>query len=88
MKEKLGEKKTQELIEKLRGDDKEMLQIIETIREENEDIRKEGRREGRREGKKEGKMEIIKNMLKEKMSLELISKVTGISIKEIKNIDY
>ena len=39
LREKIGEKKTVEIIKKLKGADLEMLQVLETIREENEDIR-------------------------------------------------
>ena len=39
-----------------------------------------------KEGRKEGILETAKNMLKDKLSIETISKYTGLSIKEIKNI--
>lgn len=35
-------------------------------------------------GKMEGKLEVAKNMLSENMSLELIAKITGLSLEEIK----
>lgn len=54
--EKIGEQKTKEIINILKGDEGEMLQILETIREENEELRQEGRREGRQEGKQEEKL--------------------------------
>ena len=50
----------------------------------------EGREEGRAEGKTEGinerNLEIAKNMLKDNIPIESISKYTGLSIDEIKNL--
>ena len=46
----------------------------------------EGYRHGKEDGKAEGKTEIAKNMIKENVNIELISKVTGMSIEEIKNL--
>ena len=50
----------------------------------------EGKKEGRIEGIKEGKIEgiksTVKNMLKEKLDINLISKVTGLSINEINGL--
>jgi len=45
-----------------------------------------GRMEGIEEGKIAGKIEDAKNMLSENMSLELIAKITGLSIEEIKTL--
>ena len=42
--------------------------------------------EGIKEGRKDGILETAKNMLKDKLSIETISKYTGLSIKEIKSI--
>lgn len=42
--------------------------------------------EAREEGKIEGKIEIAKNMLNDGMSVELISKYTGISIEKVEEI--
>ena len=38
------------------------------------------------DGKAEGKNEIAKNMLKENINIELISKVTGLSLEEIEKL--
>jgi len=56
--------------------------------EGKEEGRIEGRIEGRQEGIQEGLHNALKamTMLKEKRPLDLISKVTGVSIQEIKNI--
>jgi len=48
---------------------------------------REGRKEGREEGREESLLTTIKSMLKEKCSFNLISKVTGKSIEEIKDIE-
>ena len=87
LREKIGKEKTEEIIKKLKGADLEMLQVLETIREENEELRQEGRIEGRLEGRKIGKQEeklnIIKEMLKRNMPIDLISEITHSSKKTI-----
>ena len=49
-------------------------------------IREKGRWEGRKEGRKERDKEIVWNMLKEKADISFISKVTGLSEKEIRKL--
>ena len=49
-------------------------------------VRLESKRVDREEGKEENTLDIIKNMLKNNISLELIAKVTGKSIEEIEDI--
>lgn len=46
----------------------------------------EGKIEGKREGKREGQKEIITRMLKEKIDIETISKLTGLTKNEITKI--
>ena len=41
---------------------------------------------GRQEGRQESRQEIILNMLKKNLDIKLISKVTGLSAKEIKKL--
>ena len=41
---------------------------------------------GRKEGKNEEKIAIAKNMLDMGMALELISKATGMSVEELRNL--
>jgi len=41
---------------------------------------------GRKEGIRENQIQIVKNMLSKAMDIKLISELTGLSIKEIKNI--
>ena len=55
----------------------------------NRDYQRErpvGRTEGRKEGRKEGREQIVLNMLKEKADIAFISKVTGLSEKEIRKL--
>lgn len=65
-----------------------MLAVFDMIREEKLEALNRGRVEGRVEGKTEGrlqaKIEDIKNMLKEKLPIDLISRITGVSEDEIK----
>ena len=46
----------------------------------------DGMTEGEAKGKAESKTEIAKNMLKENINIELISKVTGLSLEEIEKL--
>ncbi|MCF7741452.1 MAG: Rpn family recombination-promoting nuclease/putative transposase, partial [Candidatus Marinimicrobia bacterium] len=48
---------------------------------------KEGIKEGKREGKREEQVTIAKNMLKNEMNIVTISKVTGLSIKMVKDLE-
>lgn len=63
-----------------------MMQVIETLNKEREKLREDSIKRGKIEGKVEGKIEDIKNMLKEKLPIELISRITGMTEKEIKSI--
>ncbi len=49
-------------------------------------VKEKGRWEGEREGLKKGRQEIVLNMLKEKINVSVISKVTGLSKKAIKKL--
>ena len=90
-------KKAQEEYEYLTGDEEERRIAFlreKALRDENsifdagKDIgRKEGKEEGKEEGKKEEKKEIAKSMLKEKMPIETIMKVTKLSREEIEKIE-
>ena len=48
--------------------------------------REEGIKEGIKEGIFENKKEIARNMLKEKLDLDIISRVTGLTEKQIKEL--
>ncbi|MCI9275827.1 MAG: hypothetical protein HFJ24_07905 [Clostridia bacterium] len=45
-----------------------------------------GKEEGKAEGKKENQLEMIKSMLKEGLSIEIISKVSKLSVDEIEKL--
>ena len=51
-----------------------------------ENIREEGRWVGIKEGEKKGRQQVALKMLKENMNISVISKVTGVSEKEIKKL--
>lgn len=90
LEKKLGKEKSNYFIKKLKGVDKNMLAVLEMIEKENQMYinigKKEGKLEGKKEGKKEGKIEIIKNMIKEKLPIETITKITGVNKEEIEKI--
>ena len=46
----------------------------------------EGWQKGRNEGWQEGQQKVVLNMLKNKMDIKIITKVTGLSEKEIKKL--
>ena len=48
--------------------------------------REEGRAEGRAEGREEGKVEVVIDMLKEKLSVDMISRVTKLTVEQITEI--
>jgi len=52
-----------------------------------EEGREEGLKEGLDKGLKEGRIEIAKNMLKEGLDVNLISKLSGLSVKEIEELN-
>ncbi len=83
---KIGKEKANELIKKLKGEDEEMLAVIEMIRKENQMYIDIGVKKARKEAKKE-KQIIVKNMLNEKIPISLISKITKLDEKEIEKIN-
>ena len=94
LEEKIGMTKAKELIEKMEGDEGNMLAVVDMIRRENQMYIEIGKKEGKIEGKKEGvkqgelkeKIKIVTNMLKEKFNIETIQKITGINKEEIEKI--
>ena len=67
------------------------MDVLEIIKEKGRwEGRQEGRQEGWQKGRQEGRLErdkeVILNMLKNKIDNKLISKVTGLSEKEIKKL--
>ena len=91
LEEKIGITKAKELIEKMEGDEGNMLAVVDMIRRENQMYIEIGKKEGRKEGKIEGKLEekikIVTNMLKEKFNVEMIQKITGVDKEEIEKIE-
>ena len=82
LEEKIGITKAKELIEKMEGDEGNMLAVVDMIRRENQmyiEI-------GKKEGELKEKIKIVTNMLKEKFNIETIQKITGINKEEIEKI--
>ena len=77
--EKIGKEKANELIKKLKGEDKEMLPVIEMIRKENQMYISIG--------EKKNQKATIKNMLAEGLPISLISKIVKLDEKEIEKIN-
>ena len=91
---KMAESKNEEIekakkeLEKLamNPEDRELYELrLKAIRDEM-NIRYSGYIDGMAEGKAEEKTEIARNLLKENVNIELISKVTGLSIDEIEKL--
>lgn len=78
---------TEEILSKFdkEGDDN-MLQCAEMLQREIRREKKEAREAGKLEGKLEGKIDIIRNMLKEKLSMNIITTVSGMNEQEIQKI--
>ena len=86
----IGSEKTENYLNKLEERDDSMEAVLEMIdREEKKKkikYEKIGKEKGRSEGRSEIKIKYIKNMIKENLPIELISKITGLSTEEIKEI--
>ena len=76
----------QEFVGLLSNDEEYEIYVKSEISEARENARKEGIDIGIEEGSKESKLEIAKAMLKEKMDINLIAKVTKLSIEEIEKL--
>ncbi|OGO87653.1 MAG: hypothetical protein A2Y24_00695 [Clostridiales bacterium GWE2_32_10] len=70
----------------------EEMQVYEKYMEEQvvlrdniETARREGKEEGMKDGIEKGKLETAQNMLNQKLDIELISRVTGLTVEEIRN---
>ena len=78
LRKKLTDEDIQKLLQIMEGDGKNMLAFLDMLEKENQmyiNI-----------GKKEGKLEIVKNMLNEKLSIEKISRITGVKKEEIEKM--
>jgi predicted transposase/invertase (TIGR01784 family) len=58
----------------------------EKARMDMEAYRETGRREGLREGEQKGKLEVARNLLQEKLPVELVVKSTGLSLEKVKQL--
>ena len=76
----------QEFVGLLSNDEEYEIYVKSEISEARDDAHKEGIKEGLAQGSKESKQEIAKAMLKEKMDINLIAKVTKLSIEEIEQL--
>ena len=76
----------QEFVQLLSNDEEYEIYVKSEISEARDDAHKEGIKEGLAQGSKESKQEIAKTMLKEKMDIKLIAKVTKLSIEEIEQL--
>lgn len=63
-----------------------MMQVIEMLNRERAKLREDSINEGITKGKIDAKIEYIKNMLKEKLPIDLISRITGMTENEIRKI--
>lgn len=84
--EKIKEAKSE--LEKLEmsAEDRELYELrLKAIRDEI-NIRESGYTDGMKDGEEKGKKEIAKNMLKENMPIEVISKLTGLLQEEIEKL--
>lgn len=81
-------------MEKIIQNEKEKKKFLEVIKMRFsslerliEQCREEGIQEGRQEGSKDTKFNLTKNMLEANISINKIMKITGLSKKEIKEIN-
>lgn len=79
---KIGEEKAKEIIKKLEGDEEKMLNVLESVDRENKAIFDNGMKAGI----EKNAIEIIKEMLKMKMPINQISKITHYTEAKIKKI--
>lgn len=74
----------------MEGDEGNMLAVVDMIRRENQMYIEIGKKEGKKEGEKQGelkeKIKIVTKMIKEKFSVDMIQKITGVNKEEIEKI--
>ena len=102
LREKIGNKMTEELLEKLRGGNKNMgLAVMDMLEREERELQKKIRKscreakqqgrsigiiEGKKTGRMEEKIEVVKEMLKNNIKDAIIKKVTHIEEKELEKL--
>ena len=81
-------KKAEEELEYLSGDEAErrIAQLRETAELDRRFAMTGARDQGRKEGKAEEKLEIAKKMLAEKVDIDFITKITGLTKEEIEKL--
>lgn len=84
---KIGTRKSNEILNKLEEGSVNMLAVVERLKEEWQMCYDNGKEEGKIEGKIEGKMqqlkEIVQKMLSKKMPEDIIEEITGLKKEEI-----
>ena len=84
---KIGTRKSNEILNKLEEGSVNMLGVVERLKEEWQMCYDNGKEEGKIEGKIEGKMqqlkEIVQKMLSKKMPEDIIEEITGLKKEEI-----
>ena len=86
LEEKIGITKAKELIEKMEGDEGNMLAVVDMIRRENQMYIEIGKKEGEKQGELKEKIKVVTKMIKEKFSVDMIQKITGVNKEEIEKI--
>ena len=86
LRKKLTSEDIQKLLQIMEGDGEDMLAFLDMLEKENQMYINIGKTEGIKEGRLEEKVKIIKNMLNEKLSIDKISKITGVKKEEIEKM--
>lgn len=87
IKSKFNKKEAEEILNNLKFERGEnMFRVEEMFKREERRFRAEGKREGKQEGKIEERIKIIKNMLREKESINKIALFSGVEKSEIEKI--
>ena len=83
IKNKIGQEKTNEILNKLNiGGDEDMMAVFETIQQDNKRIY----RRGKKEGIMENSIAIAKKLLSRNNSKEEVAEITGLKIEEIEKL--
>ena len=87
IKNKIGQEKTNEILNKLNiGGDEDMMAVFETIQQDNKRIYRRGKKEGIKQGIMDNSIAIAKKLLSRNNSKEEIAEITGLKIEEIEKI--
>ena len=87
IKNKIGQEKTNEILNKLNiGGDEDMMAVFETIQQDNKRIYRRGKKEGIKQGIMENSIAIAKKLLSRNNSKEEVAEITGLKIEEIEKL--